>query len=205
MSFCKFKFRKHHKDLIGAYYDEKNRFNIAKLVRSRPSELRSTNSTEYQMEFFQEASGNIMKILKKSINIISWWDMRRKTGSKIGWLGWSDSLIAEATGCHWWSTESEEWWQDLLFYVHSSPTVSLFHSMCSYSIFMYFCWTRMRWTVINDQHVEDIHWHRTSICNVAVYSSKKNQVPTPHTKVVCTKGRTQGILNFYVTLSVHVS
>ena len=126
------------------------------------------------MEFFQEASGNIMKILKKSINIISWWDMRRKTGSMIGWLGWSDSLIAEATGCHWWSTESEEWWQDLLFYVHSSPTVSLFHSMCSYSIFMYFCWTRMRWTVINDQHVEDIHWHRTSsICNTAVYSSKK--------------------------------
>ena len=52
MSFCKFKFRKHHKDLIGAYYDEKNRFNIAKLVRSRPSELRSTNSTEYQIKFF---------------------------------------------------------------------------------------------------------------------------------------------------------
>ena len=52
ISCCKFKFRKHHKDLIGSYYDEKNRFNIAKLVRSRPSELRSTNSTEYQMKFF---------------------------------------------------------------------------------------------------------------------------------------------------------
>ena len=32
--------------------NEKNRLNIAKLVRSRPSELRSTNSTEYQIKFF---------------------------------------------------------------------------------------------------------------------------------------------------------
>ena len=74
--------------------------------------------------------------------------MRRKTGSKIGWLGWSDSLIAEATGCHWWSTESGEGWQDLLFYVHSSPTVSLSHSMYSYSIFVGHIWDE-QWKMIN--------------------------------------------------------
>ena len=46
------------------------RFNIAKPVRSRPSELRSTNSTEHQMKSFckfkfkhQENSGNIIEIL----------------------------------------------------------------------------------------------------------------------------------------------
>ena len=74
--------------------------------------------------------------------------MRRKTGSKIGWLGWSDSLIAEATGCHWWSTESGEGWQDLLFYVHSSPTVSLSHGMYSYSIFVGHIWDE-QWSMIN--------------------------------------------------------
>ena len=41
----------------------------------------------------------------------------------------------------------------------------------------------------SDLHFENIHSHSTSpICNIAVCSSKNAQVPTPHNKVVCTKG-----------------
>ena len=94
--------------------------------------------------------------------------MRRKTGSKIGWLGWSDSLIAEATGCHWWSTESGEWWQDLLSNVLSQVRLCLWNTAYTAIIF----WLET-YEMNSDQHVEDIHWHRTSICNTAVYSSKK--------------------------------
>ena len=61
---CRPNIELHFDDFMAINYmrwDSVNRCNIAKLVRSRLSELRSTNSTE-QFQI-QEASGNMMKTL----------------------------------------------------------------------------------------------------------------------------------------------
>ena len=162
MSCCKFKFRKRHEDLIENMNMMKTkRFNIAKLARSQPSELRSTNSTE-QIQI-KEASGKIMKILKKSINIILWSIRKHHENLKeidkyhiMMRYEEKNRFKGRLTRLKRLADRRSHWMPLVVNRVRGGVTRSLvqssFKSDCvsvTQHVLWHFSWKHMRWTVIN--------------------------------------------------------